>query len=80
MTKGKPAQLAGQRFGFWKVLRKADTYKSGSVHWVCQCTFEGCGAIHEILTGNLTQGKSTCCRSCGAKQGQRSRYRKAKEK
>lgn len=39
--------------------------KSHQNVWVCECR---CGGIHEVLQGNLKQGGSKRCRTCGNKR------------
>jgi hypothetical protein len=75
VPKGVPADLVGQRFGLWNVLRKADDYPYGSVRWVCVCV---CGITTDVPTGNLVSGKSKGCRSCGAYRGHDKRRARAK--
>lgn len=56
---GKPLQLAGQRFGRWWVLSRADTTKNGDVRWLCRCD---CGVERPVIGSQLKEGTS---RSCG---------------
>lgn len=66
MPKGYPAQLAGQRFGSWSVIGRLEELRGNKVMWQCVCD---CGTPGTVSTGNLTLGKSTACRSCGAVRG-----------
>lgn len=70
MPKGVPADLVGERFGSWTVLRKLDVYPYGQVKWACICD---CGRTAEITTSNLVGRKSTGCRACGARIGHATR-------
>lgn len=54
------ADLSGQQFGKWSVLRK----HIGGMHnqrYVCQCA---CGGEGLVIGSKLTSGLSTQCRNC----------------
>ena len=55
MTK-YPKDKTGMRFGAWTILEKAYGNR-----WLCQCD---CGAKHNIDFYELSNGRSTKCRSC----------------
>ena len=55
---GKFIDLVGQRFGFWVVVKRAPTNKSGKTQWLCQCE---CGTLREITANSLRTGNSTSC-------------------
>lgn len=57
-------ELQGKCFGQWLVITEAQK-KNGKRHWWCECS---CGVTKEVNQLNLTQGKSTKCDSCSAKQ------------
>ena len=64
---GKFIDLTGQRFGYWKVLERAN--KSGKqAYWLCKCD---CGKIKTVSSSTLRNGTS---RSCGCKDGKRNHY------
>lgn len=68
--------LTGQRFGKWTVIERAPNVKYRgviTVMWKCRCD---CGAVTNVQRGNLMGGKSTQCKSCGA----RAVYARRKEK
>ena len=56
----KAKDLTGKQFGEYTVLKKSCSKK---FHWECECS---CGAIKDVLTGNLIKGKSTRCKSCAS--------------
>jgi hypothetical protein len=56
--------LRGEQFGQWLVITEA-TQKNGRRYWWCECS---CGNKKEVSQLNLTQGKSTKCKGCTAKQ------------
>ena len=68
--------LAGQRFGHWKVLRFAGRGLQYKPYWECQCD---CGIVQNICWQKLCEGKSKGCRVCRAtehghcKSGKRTR-------
>lgn len=64
--KGKiPADLTGQQFGQWAVLRFAGYDHSGQfILWLCQCS---CGTESKVATAELKLGKSYRCKKCGNK-------------
>ena len=51
-------QLKGQRFGKLLVIEEAGRTNDGRVLWKCQCD---CGKNIEVITSNLTGGKTTSC-------------------
>jgi hypothetical protein len=55
--------LTGKKFGYWKVLYKANKPN----YWHCICT--NCGTERDVFRGNLTQGFSTSC-GCISSKGQ----------
>lgn len=65
MPKGTKAELEGKRFGAWTVLSRYGRDASLKVRWNCRCD---CGNESIVQAGNLLAGKSTRCRSCGARK------------
>lgn len=59
------ADLSGQRFNRWLVVRRSDRTR----HWVCSCD---CGTVRDVFVGNLRQGYS---QSCGCLKDERTRIR-----
>jgi hypothetical protein len=53
----KALELAGQKFGRLKAIRRADK-KFGYWRWECLCD---CGMYHTTAATNLTQGKVKSC-------------------
>lgn len=62
MPKGYPVDLTGRQFWDWTVLYRHSVAPSGHVSYMCQCA---CGRQVPVQAGNLTQGNSKRCRSCG---------------
>lgn len=56
----KLINLAGQRFGKWTVIEKANR-KGNCAYWICQCE---CGVIKEVTGRTLRNGQSTSCGHC----------------
>lgn len=52
-------ELTGQRFGRWTVIQYSHTSKRGRAFWECKCD---CGAVKEVLSSDLTSGKSQSCK------------------
>lgn len=57
--------LAGHRFGLWRVLHQAGNSQRGAAIWRCSCE---CGTIRDVVGGDLRWGKSTNCGCVGAKR------------
>lgn len=56
--------LTWRQFGRWKVLYHVGFDKHNNALWKCECE---CGIQATIQAGNLRSGRSTQCRSCGAR-------------
>jgi hypothetical protein len=50
--------LAGQRFGRWRVVALHSGGRDGNVRWIAQCD---CGTVRPVLGGSLRGGRSTSC-------------------
>lgn len=55
---GKKIDLTGQRFGRLTAIRDTGKKKWAYVVWQCQCD---CGSLHEVVTSELTKGKTKSC-------------------
>lgn len=66
--------LTGQRFGYWKVLRRVppdavelknrnQKKPNGEAVWYCQCK---CGDVSMIIGSHLRRGLTHGCASCSA--------------
>lgn len=53
--------LTGRRYGYWTVLRVAESAPNGCSRWLCRCD---CGNEKMVLTQSLKRGRSTSC-GCG---------------
>jgi len=53
----------GDRFGRWTLLERLPA-RGTNRRWLCMCD---CERVVEVAASNLVAGKSTQCRSCGAK-------------
>ena len=53
--------LTGHRFGRFTVLGEASRNTGEDTKWLCKCD---CGNIKEVLSYNLTSGRSSSCGSC----------------
>lgn len=71
MPRGIPADLVGQRFGFWTVLARDHVTEKNQVKWLCRCV---CGNESLVSTGNLTRGRSRRCRPCSMKRENNPRW------
>ena len=60
----KVEDLTGQRFGELTVIRDSGERQNHKILWLCRCD---CGNELKVTTGNLHQGVSTRCKSCGHK-------------
>lgn len=54
----KKIELAGRRFGRWKVLGFAGVNKSKNGTWLCECD---CGVQKPVIGGHLRKGWSVSC-------------------
>lgn len=52
------AQLEGQQFGRWTVVRRVENSERGTARWVCRCE---CGNMGISTTGALRSGNSKSC-------------------
>jgi hypothetical protein len=50
--------LTGRQFGFWTVLHRQGTARTGAVMWLCRCT---CGNEKAVVGASLKKGESTSC-------------------
>lgn len=51
--------LTGQNFGYWRVLKRDETYPKGKhTKWICRCK---CGTVKSVFSGSLTSGRSKSC-------------------
>jgi hypothetical protein len=50
--------LAGKRFGLWRVVRQAGNTSRGAALWKCVCD---CGTVKQVIGSDLRNGKSTNC-------------------
>lgn len=50
--------LAGQQFGRWTVIERAERDKHRFACWLCRCQ---CGTIKSVNENTLVRGKSTSC-------------------
>ena len=50
--------LTGRQFGYLKVIQKTDKRIQRKVVWECECV---CGNLCEVLSTNLTSGRTTSC-------------------
>lgn len=57
--------LTNQKFGHWKVIKRASLDKQGKIKWECICD---CGTIGEIRGKSLREGSSNGCRNCMPKR------------
>lgn len=58
--------LSGVKFGKWTVLERAPNDEDGRVRWRTKCT---CGNISNVDAYTLKRSKSTKCRKCTYKTG-----------
>ena len=52
------ADLSGQTFNDWTVIRYSHTGKDGSAYWVCRCV---CGTERPVRSLHLKAGRTSCC-------------------
>lgn len=67
---GRPIKdLAGKRFGYWKVLNFSFCGKNShqDAYWTCQCTL--CGKLYDVRSDGLQSGHSTKCKKCARLTG-----------
>lgn len=63
----KMIDMTGQQCGYWTVLARAESTKSGTARWLCRCV---CGKEKVIVGSTLRNGKST---NCGCVKAEKSR-------
>ncbi len=62
MPRGIPADLTGQRFGRWTVIKRSDVKQvNGKPMWDCVCD---CGTVKPVQGGNLMDSHSKGCVDC----------------
>ena len=55
--------LTGKRFGRLLVIERAGHNKHGQILWLCKCD---CGKVTKVISGSLTDGRTTSCGCLGA--------------
>lgn len=68
---GRLINLTGMIFGKWLVLKRSEKRKKGT-YWVCECQCEN-KTIREVISDNLTSGKSKGCGCIYAQLGREKR-------
>lgn len=64
------ANLQGERFGRWLVVKSEGSSEHGQTTWLCQCD---CGNMGHVATGTLRDGGSKSC-GCLTKDKARQRH------
>lgn len=57
-TPRKYALRAGQQYGRWTLIQPIQPTAGVKEQWLCRCE---CGAVRNVLVGNLTSGSSLSC-------------------
>lgn len=68
--------LAGKRFGMWRVINRTGNTADGKAKWLCQCD---CGTVREVVGRSLVSGASKCC-GCTRKEASAAASSKANSK
>ncbi len=58
MSRGKPVDLTGKRFGRWTVIKRDGSNQHYSAMWVCTCD---CGTKRRINGADLRSGHTQSC-------------------
>lgn len=73
MPKGVRDDLTGRTFGDWLALHQLPNAASGQIRYQCRCA---CGTEVPVQAGNLRNGTSKRCRSCGNSRKYNKRWKK----